>query len=162
MPDYDRERRAAREAARAAGKLCRTIRAELLATPQQVEKAGREPVTLADFSSQAVILSQLAAQFPGDAVFAEERGADFEALLSAAQREQILRYVGQGPGRAVSIAEVTDWLDFGRGAQATRAWAVDPIDGTKGFIRGDQFAIAIGLIVDGEAVVSALACPLLS
>ncbi|MCC6904275.1 MAG: inositol monophosphatase family protein, partial [Anaerolineae bacterium] len=42
------------------------------------------------------------------------------------------------------------------------AWAVDPIDGTKGFIRGDQFAIAIGLIVDGEAVVSALACPLLS
>jgi 3'(2'), 5'-bisphosphate nucleotidase len=38
-------------------------------------------------------------------------------------------------------------------------WAVDPIDGTKGFIRCDQYAVALGLIVDGRAVLGVLGCP---
>ena len=43
-----------------------------------------------------------------------------------------------------------------------RFWTLDPIDGTKGFLRGEQYAVALALIVGGEVVVAALACPHLS
>ncbi len=35
----------------------------------------------------------------------------------------------------------------------------DPVDGTKGFLRGGQYAVALALIVDGELAVSAMGCP---
>lgn len=38
-------------------------------------------------------------------------------------------------------------------------WALDPVDGTKGFLRGGQYAVALGLIVDGKVMVGAMACP---
>ena len=40
-----------------------------------------------------------------------------------------------------------------------RYWALDPIDGTKGFLRGDQYAIALALIDDGDVVLGVLGCP---
>ena len=40
-----------------------------------------------------------------------------------------------------------------------RRWTVDPVDGTKGFLRGDQYAIALALIDDGEVVLAVLGCP---
>jgi 3'(2'), 5'-bisphosphate nucleotidase len=36
---------------------------------------------------------------------------------------------------------------------------LDPVDGTKGFLRGDQYAIALALVDEGEVVVGALGCP---
>jgi 3'(2'), 5'-bisphosphate nucleotidase len=63
--------------------------------------------------------------------------------------------------REVTANDIMSWLDAGREASSRRRWVVDPIDGTKGFIRGDQFAVAVALLVDGEPVVGALACPLL-
>ena len=30
-----------------------------------------------------------------------------------------------------------------------RFWTLDPIDGTKGFLRGDQYAVALALIENG-------------
>ena len=38
-------------------------------------------------------------------------------------------------------------------------WIVDPIDGTKGFLRLDQYAVALALIEDGEVVLGVLGCP---
>ena len=38
-------------------------------------------------------------------------------------------------------------------------WCLDPIDGTKGFLRGEQYCIALALIQDGVPVVGILACP---
>ncbi len=40
-----------------------------------------------------------------------------------------------------------------------RYWVLDPIDGTKGFLRGDQYAIALALIDDGDVVLGVLGCP---
>jgi HAL2 family 3'(2'),5'-bisphosphate nucleotidase len=42
---------------------------------------------------------------------------------------------------------------------AARFWTLDPIDGTKGFMRGDQYATALALVVKGQVQVGALACP---
>jgi 3'(2'), 5'-bisphosphate nucleotidase len=38
-------------------------------------------------------------------------------------------------------------------------WTIDPIDGTKGFLRGGQYAVCVSLIVDGEPVVGVIGCP---
>jgi 3'(2'), 5'-bisphosphate nucleotidase len=42
---------------------------------------------------------------------------------------------------------------------AERFWALDPIDGTKGFLRGDQYAIALALVENREVKLGVLACP---
>jgi 3'(2'), 5'-bisphosphate nucleotidase len=41
-------------------------------------------------------------------------------------------------------------------------WTVDPIDGTKGFLRGDQYVVALALVVEGKVVVGAVGCPTLN
>jgi 3'(2'), 5'-bisphosphate nucleotidase len=43
----------------------------------------------------------------------------------------------------------------------TRFWTLDPIDGTKGFLRDDQYAIALALVEDGQVRVAVLGCPAL-
>ena len=43
-----------------------------------------------------------------------------------------------------------------------RFWTLDPIDGTKGFLRNEQYAIALALIEDKQVKVAALVCPSLS
>ncbi|CAM8983711.1 unnamed protein product [Rhodiola kirilowii] len=45
------------------------------------------------------------------------------------------------------------------GGSKGRFWALDPVDGTIGFVRGDQYAIALALIEDGEVVLGVLGCP---
>ena len=44
-------------------------------------------------------------------------------------------------------------------AAAPRLWTLDPIDGTKGFLRGQQYAIALALVIDGRLELAALGCP---
>jgi HAL2 family 3'(2'),5'-bisphosphate nucleotidase len=59
--------------------------------------------------------------------------------------------------------QVCRWIDHGGGSQySERFWTLDPIDGTKGFLRGGQYAVALALIVNGQITVAALACPNLS
>jgi 3'(2'), 5'-bisphosphate nucleotidase len=55
---------------------------------------------------------------------------------------------------------VCRWID-GVGEPADRTWALDPLDGTKGYLRGGQYAVALALIDRGQVVLGALACPAL-
>ncbi|EAZ25001.1 hypothetical protein OsJ_08781 [Oryza sativa Japonica Group] len=45
------------------------------------------------------------------------------------------------------------------GGPKGRFWVLDPVDGTLGFVRGDQYAVALALIEDGEVVLGVLGCP---
>lgn len=45
------------------------------------------------------------------------------------------------------------------GGSRGRYWVLDPVDGTLGFVRGDQYAVALALIEDGDVVVGVLGCP---
>ena len=38
-------------------------------------------------------------------------------------------------------------------------WTIDPIDGTKGFLRGEQYAVCLSLIVDSKVQVGVIGCP---
>ena len=40
-----------------------------------------------------------------------------------------------------------------------RFWTLDPIDGTKGFLRREQYAICLGLVEKGTVTAAAMGCP---
>ncbi|MDM8552306.1 3'(2'),5'-bisphosphate nucleotidase, partial [Desulfobacterales bacterium HSG2] len=62
---------------------------------------------------------------------------------------------------AVTESRMLEVLDFGsRDTDFTkRFWTADPIDGTKGFLRGDQYAVALALVENGQIVIGILGCP---
>jgi 3'(2'), 5'-bisphosphate nucleotidase len=122
-------------------------------------KAGREPVTIADYGSQAIICRMLAQAYPDDAVLAEECGEQFMALVSDADRAQVVTLVGDALGESVSEAQVVAWLDHGRGRDGARAWLVDPIDGTLGFIALRRYSIAVGVVEGGLPIAGVLGSP---
>lgn len=45
------------------------------------------------------------------------------------------------------------------GGPKGRCWTIDPIDGTLGFLRKEQYAVCLALIVDGVVELGILACP---
>jgi len=155
---YDHERSVALAAVRHAASLCQAVRADMGGV---LEKEDRTPVTVADFGSQAVVCRALQEAFPRDPVIGEEDSSALRSEDHVAVRRQVVRHV-----RALyADAETEDvyaWIDRGNASEhADRYWTVDPIDGTKGFVRGDQYAIALALVVDGRPQVAALGCPYL-
>jgi 3'(2'), 5'-bisphosphate nucleotidase len=148
----------ARRAARTAAAVCLGVLEEAPSAPDAMAKLGKEPVTVADYGSQAVILEAVAAAFPGHGVVAEEGAAHFAEHAGEDASQQIVRLVGRALGRTVALGEVLGWIDH-RGGDGPYTWVIDPIDGTKGFLRRDQFAVAVGVLHEGAPVVGVLACP---
>lgn len=147
------------EAVTTAAKLCEAVRRDMV--PDAMEKSDRSPVTVADYGSQAIICRALAAAFPNDPIVAEEDAAELRQPEMTARLEQVTEFVKAQIPEATPTT-VAAWIDHGNGAATQRFWTLDPIDGTKGFLRGDQYAIALALIEDGEIKVGVLGCPALS
>jgi 3'(2'), 5'-bisphosphate nucleotidase len=125
-----------------------------------LEKGDRSPVTVADFGSQALVCQRLTTAFPEDRIVAEEDATDLRKTEHALRLSQVTEYVGRL--RAEATPEIVcKWIDAGQGTVTDRFWTLDPIDGTKGFLRNDQYAIALALVENGEVKVGALACPAL-
>ncbi|MBT8400345.1 MAG: 3'(2'),5'-bisphosphate nucleotidase [Rhodothermia bacterium] len=154
---YSEEKSAALDAVRRAAVLCRSVQRSI--SPDTIEKKDRSPVTVADFGSQAVVCHVLESRFASDPIIGEEDASVLREQGNASVLDRIVGYVGEIiPG--VAAGDVLRLIDRG-GARdySRRLWTLDPIDGTKGFLRSDQYAVALALIEDGEVVVAALACP---
>ena len=137
-----------------AAQLCQQVQSDMVQTDSMV-KADRSPVTVADFGSQALICGAIGDAFPDDCIVAEE---DSEALKESPRlRSRVTNYVNRFIEGSAS--QVCDWIDRGNGEVSQRFWTLDPIDGTKGFLRRNQYAIALALIVDGDVRFGVLACP---
>lgn len=150
------EIRFAVDAVRQASRLVRQVQEELV--PAALTKDDRSPVTVADFTSQALVAHLLDRAFPGDPLVGEEDSTELRKPESKATLEQVAELVSRAaPGASPSA--VCDWIDRGAGEPAGRFWTLDPIDGTKGFLRGDQYAVALALIENGEVLIGALGCP---
>jgi len=146
-------------AVRQASQLVQCVQEEMISPA--LTKNDRSPVTVADFASQALIGRLLSQTFPDDPLVGEE---DSQVLRDPAQEstlEQVTgfvkRYLPEADNRSVC-----EWIDHGRAQASSRFWTLDPIDGTKGFLRGDQYAVALALVVQGQVQVGALGCPNLS
>ena len=159
---WEHELEVAVKAVRAAVGVCRTVQHQL-ATPEKLEKKDRSPVTVADFASQAVVCAQLAQAFGDDPIIAEEDSAELRKPERAAIRQVVVGHVAAGMGQELDEAEVMDWIDLGgagaSGGGLDRFWTLDPIDGTKGFLRREQYAVALSLVEHGRVVLGVLGCP---
>lgn len=137
-----------------AAQLCQDVQSDMVQA-DAIEKADRSPVTVADFGSQALICAAIGDAFPKDCIVAEE---DSQALRENPRlRSRVADYVNRfAEGSPDNVCE---WIDRGKGEINDRFWTLDPVDGTKGFLRRNQYAIALALIVDGEVRFGLIACP---
>ncbi|MEO0519860.1 MAG: 3'(2'),5'-bisphosphate nucleotidase [Cyanobacteria bacterium P01_A01_bin.116] len=156
---FEKEKEVAIAAATAAATICEQVRKTMV--PEAIEKKDKSPVTVADFGAQAVVCKALLTAFPNDPVVGEEDAGELKTPEMSARLQQVTDYVKQVAPEATPAA-VTQWIDHGNGAVASRYWTLDPIDGTKGFLRKDQYAVALAMIADGEIKVGVLACPALT
>jgi len=149
----------AAETVQKAAILVREIQKQMV-TPA-LTKQDRSPVTVADFASQALVGYLLSTHFPDDPLVAEEDSAELRTTEGSNNLETVTKYIEQDIPKATP-EKVCKWIDRGGGQPGSRFWTLDPIDGTKGFLRGDQYAVALALVVDEQVQLGVLGCPQLS
>jgi 3'(2'),5'-bisphosphate nucleotidase len=87
-------------------------------------KDPENPVTDADFAANRVLTGALRSLFPGDAILSEESDTPAERDYMSVER-----------------------------FEKKRVWVIDPIDGTREFIKGrEQFAVSLGLVENEKPV----------
>ncbi len=139
-------------------RICQTVRTTLT-VGGVAAKQGREPVTIADFASQAAIVLALSDALSTVRIMAEETADTLRAAGGADLRSAVVQHVLNVRPQARE-ADILDAIDAGQDpGEHGRFWALDPIDGTKGFLRGDQYAVALALIDDGHVRLGVLGCP---
>ncbi len=121
-------------------------------------KEDRSPVTVADFAAQAVIAALLSEHFPQDKLLGEESTAPLREPSAGGLLQRVTEFVRIIYPLA-SPEDVLKWIDRGCGTPEGRFWTLDPVDGTKGFLRGEQYAVAFALLEQGRVKVSVLGCP---
>ncbi len=154
---YSKELKVAVSAVEKACKICVKVQNNF-AGQNTIEKKDRSPVTIADFAGQAIINLELIKNFPQDFVVSEE---DTSALRKRKELLKKITDILKIDMENISEFLVLDAIDHGKksGGPIKKFWTIDPIDGTKGFIRGDQYAVALALVENGSPVLGVLGCP---
>lgn len=165
---YAKEREIAELAVQRATILTRRVFQET--SKGTLSKDDKSPVTVADFGAQALINHALRKTFPHDEIVAEEESSALRAnkqlsshiwdlVKNTSLEDQHAEGLLGGP--VETEEQMLDAIDAGhsKGGDKGRIWTVDPIDGTKGFLRGGQYAVCLALIVDGDVKVGVLGCP---
>ena len=158
MP-YESERLAAIESVLKGCRLCEAVRSNLLSN-EAIGKEDGSPVTVADFGVQAVVSRHLAAAFPNVPLVGEEDAGLLRQGENALLKEVVVEHVKRitPDQKDHEILEAID-RGSGEGGPKGRFWTLDPIDGTKGFLRGGQYAVALALVEEGEVILGVLGCP---
>ncbi|XP_010521143.1 PREDICTED: SAL1 phosphatase [Tarenaya hassleriana] len=166
---YDKELDAAKKAASLAARLCQKVQKALLQSDVQ-SKSDKSPVTVADYGSQAVVSLVLEKELHPEplSMVAEEDSGDLRKDGAQEVLKRITKLVNDTlsmdesfGNSTLSTEDLLRIIDCGssEGGPNGRHWVLDPIDGTKGFLRGDQYAIALALLEEGKVVLGVLACP---
>ncbi len=150
------------DAVNIASKLCSQVQSEMVSS-DAIRKQDRSPVTVADFGSQALICKAISDIYPNDIIIAEENSDSLRQNPELLERvtEYVHQFISENTQKrkTISSENVCDWIDIGDGENVNSFWTLDPIDGTKGFLRQDQYAIALAWIVQGEVELGVLGCP---
>lgn len=172
---YDRELDVAVKAVQLACVLCQRVQDRLLKNEEKVNsKDDNSFVTVADWSVQAVVSWVLSHSLNGEhiSMIAEE---DTQALRGVEGMDLLHRVVAtvneclseaaifglNPPLKPLGTVDVLKAINKGssKGGPTGRHWVLDPVDGTLGFVRGDQYAVALAMIEEGEVVLGVLGCP---
>jgi 3'(2'), 5'-bisphosphate nucleotidase len=130
-----------------------------LSRVSRMTKDDKSPVTVADFAVQAIVSMGLAKSLGPSLIVGEEHAAELRGDGQTALRDAMVDAV-RTILPAVTVNEVLDAIDnCDHDATAEAYWTLDPIDGTKGFLRGQQYAIALARIERGQVVLGVMGCP---
>jgi 3'(2'), 5'-bisphosphate nucleotidase len=143
----------------AAATLCEAVARDATG-PGAETKADRSPVTVADYGAQAVVAHHLRERWPEIPLVGEEHAGALRGKKGDSLRARVVTHVQRIlPG--LGEANILDAIDAGshQGGGREPFWTLDPIDGTKGFLRGDQYAVALALIENGRVRLGVLGCP---
>lgn len=177
---YQRELDVATSAIRVAAKISQNIIKHK--KKGVIHKDDLTPVTIADFAIQALLCATVKTHFPHDHVVGEENASQLRSdlLLLEHVYDQLLWVAGHGEGPEAEAARkafpedcrvptsrehMCDLIDeCGLSSPVTegRTWIFDPIDGTKTYVQGEQYAINVALLVDGQQAMGAVGCPNMS
>jgi 3'(2'), 5'-bisphosphate nucleotidase len=157
---HEIERRVAVEAVLKACSLCAAVQSSHLSAGA-IDKEDRSPVTVADFGAQALISEILAVNFPHVPLVSEEDSALLRDPKNGRLKDLVVQYVKRYRPQLAEEREILKAIDRGKaqGGESGKFWTLDPIDGTKGFLRGDQYAVALALIENGEITLGVMGCP---
>lgn len=126
---------------------------------RRITKDDRSPVTVADFAVQAIV--QIGLHVAGDD--APVVGEEHARALRDPENKHVLEAVVEAVHayrENITEDEVLDAISAcDHDATADSYWTLDPVDGTKGFLRGQQYAIALARIERGEVVLGVMGCP---
>lgn len=149
-------------------RLCVDVKKALLSGDGRIlEKTDRTPVTVADFGVQALVSLELGNLFPSIPLVAEE---DSASIRSTDLEDYVVDAVANKassedhPLTKDAVLEAIDRggkNEFSIGAQPASYWVLDPIDGTRGFLKGSEslYVVGLALVVGGEVVLGAMGCP---
>lgn len=126
---------------------------------REITKDDRSPVTVADFAVQAIVYMGLKELDGALHIVGEESAATLRESEQRPVLDAVVEAVGTyRPGtNADDVLHAIDACDHD--ASAEGYWALDPVDGTKGFLRGQQYAIALARIENGKVVLGVMGCP---
>jgi 3'(2'), 5'-bisphosphate nucleotidase len=150
---------AALDAVRQGSRIARAVQHELDRV-RQITKDDKSPVTVADFAVQAIVAMTLHDRLGATLIVGEEHT---DALRTQAQShvlDAVVHAVQRETGRSISQGDVLNAIDAcNHDGSAETYWTLDPVDGTKGFLRGQQYAIALALIESGQVTLGVMGCP---
>ncbi|GAM19362.1 hypothetical protein SAMD00019534_025370 [Acytostelium subglobosum LB1] len=136
-----------------------------LVNEETISKKDQSPVTVGDYTVQALVIDMLlrGATEHGEleeySIVAEE---DADTLSQQPDvQSKVLSYYNKYADTPINGERLATLLDKGKAKKPTtkRWWTLDPIDGTLGFLRRDQYAIALALMEDNVPILGVLGCP---
>jgi 3'(2'), 5'-bisphosphate nucleotidase len=147
------------ETVRSAVRICRDVQGEI--APGRWDKEDRTPVTVADLAVQAVVSAALAERYPEDPLMGEEGSSELREPAWADLLATVTAHVHHVLPDRPQPSRILDWIERGQHPidEGRRYWVLDPVDGTKGFLRKEQYAVALALIERGQVLLGVLACP---
>ncbi|KAF8030018.1 hypothetical protein BT93_E2440 [Corymbia citriodora subsp. variegata] len=165
---YHRELEAAIDVVERACSLCVDVKKALFSGDGRIlEKTDQTPVTVADFGVQALVSLELGNLFPSIPLVAEEDSASIRSTPLVDYVVDAVTGKANSEDHPLTKDAVLEAIDrggkneFSMGAQPASYWVLDPIDGTRGFLKGSEFLYVVGLalVVGGEVVLGAMGCP---
>jgi len=159
MKHQDEVTKAALEAVSNACKVARGVQLNLEQV-RAITKDDRSPVTVADYAVQAIVALELKRALGTDVnIVGEEHAGVLREDKNATVREAVINSVRLLHPNASedSILSAIDECDHDGSAGVY--WTLDPVDGTKGFLRGQQYAIALARIEHGSVKLGVMGAP---
>ncbi|KAL3345439.1 hypothetical protein AABB24_024414 [Solanum stoloniferum] len=150
---YYSELEAAVDVVERACRLCVDVKKSLFSSDGRIlEKNDQTPVTIADFGVQALVSLEDSAFLRSNNLVGSvvDVVKDKATLGDEVTEDNILKAIDRGGKDAYVFAP-----------EPATYWILDPIDGTRGFVKGSEalYVVGLALVVEGKIVLGVMGCP---